>query len=239
MKGTLGLARKPVESIQVAKKVAEEISASKSNNTFTKLHFSIQDDMLIVKEKPNVNQIMHKFYFSKMNNFGVAARHNCMYFTYGKDVYVLQCELETDLMMWTKTLLFMKEESEKLEQPLVFDKFEIAASTSEPFFLRDEPNYNYDSIKFKQKNKNQVQKAFDTSAMKVDDGGEGKTVRSVEELSACSDDSSADLIEEDKPNTTKQTKSPEADGIEKPIDEVLAEEFEKTWTSVKSWWSSF
>lgn len=272
MKGSLGLAKKPLENGKTANKIADEIaiandkgsnndsnkntgmfafastitntvtstvtSAFTATSTFTRLYFLIQDDMLVVKEKASNLQVMHKFYFSKMNDFGVVPRHNCMFFTYGKDVFVLKTDLETDLLNWTKTLIFMKEESLKLEQPLVFDKFEIAVSTRDQFFLRDEPNYNYDSIKFKQKQQSQTTKAFDTSAMNVDDGGEGKTVRSVEELSACSDDSSAGLIEDDGKGTTAQTKK-EVIGEEKPIEEVISEEFDKTWNSVKDWWSKF
>lgn len=224
MKGHVGLAKKPIGPNTLASKIAEELAASKVLSTFVKLYFTIKDDTLIVKEKANTNQTMHRFYFSKMSDFGVVPSTNCMYFTYGKDVFVLKTENELDLLSWIKTLVFLQEESLKSNQPLEFNKFEVNADVREQLFMRDEPNYTYDSIKVTQKKKKQEEKVFDLSKMKVEDGCEGKVNRSDEELSAGSDDSE----DGHKPatlNSAPSKKEPDASG----------EADDGTWNKAMKW----
>jgi hypothetical protein len=88
----------------------------------------------------------------------------------------------------------MKEECAKLYQPNIFEKFTVGGkgSMDTQILLREEPDYNYERLKFNTRDYKPPKPAFDVSEMKNGAaGGDAHINRSVEELS-CSDDSEED-----------------------------------------------
>lgn len=110
--------------------------------------------------------------------------------TANQELHLLKVESEDKLRMTVKSLLFLCEESYKLHQPIVFQKFKFqnGAHDFESMFFKDKPNYSYESIKVKRKEEKALKALIDAEKGKVDANAEGKLNRSVEELSMSDDE---------------------------------------------------
>ena len=189
MKGSLMVARKQFKQADVLSATAQELTAN--NKKYDKFYLTIQDDFMLMKEKSTSNDFICRIYFSKVDNIGVVSANKCLFFTFAAELWLLIADNEEMLKRWTKTITFMKEECNKKENVLTFERYELALTSAEidHTFAKDEPDYSYDSVKFKQK-VNKEFKSFNTMNIKIDDADidNSKLNRSIEMLSDDSED---------------------------------------------------
>jgi hypothetical protein len=225
MKGSLMVVRKQFKQSDVLSATAQELSAN--NKKYDKFYLTIQDDFMLMKEKSTSNDFICRIYFSKVENIGVVSANKCLFFTFAAELWLLIADNEDMLKRWTKTITFMKEECNKKENVLTFERYELTLTSAEidHTFSKDEPDYSYDSVKFKQK-VNKEFKSFNTMNIKIDDADidNNKLNRSIEMLSDDSDDEHG-YAKEDTKGKPKAGQNPKQGG----------QENEDFWNDAKRW----
>lgn len=138
-----------------------------------------------------------------------------------------------------KTLMYLNEECAKLTKPIKFQefKFKDGGHDFEPFFLKDKPNYNYESIVEKKKEAKALKILKDAEKGKVDEHAEGKLNRSVEELSMSDSDDEPAPAKTDKKDdapksATAKTEPKKEDATKREAENPKQDEKKGGWFSL-------
>lgn len=224
MKGSLMVTRKQYKQADVLGAIASELSAN--GKKYDKYYFTIQDDFMLMKEKSTSNDFICRVYFSKLEHIGVVSLNKCLFFTFAGELWLLITDTEDMLKRWTKTITFMKEECNKKENLMTFERYELALTSAEidHTFMKDEPDYSYSAVKFKQKVFKEF-KSFNTMNIKIDDADidNDKLNRSIEMLS---DDS------EDEHGYAKEPKAKAKASEDSNVNQLESADF---WNDAKRW----
>jgi hypothetical protein len=78
MKGILYMKKQTLKENDLIPAVVARLA--ENNSGFSKWYFTIDDYMLIVKEKPTSQKPLHRLIFSKLDNFGLNSAAEMMYF---------------------------------------------------------------------------------------------------------------------------------------------------------------
>ena len=168
--------------------------------TYSKMHFSFLDDIILWKKKPTAKTIHRKIYLVTIDEIGVKFS-NYLWFTKEKVCYVLKCQSEEERRMWTKALVFLRQESLEEVKPLSFQKFSCIDESEEydELFEADDIDYAYESIEILKKEKKE-RKKFDMNDIDLDEHFqmEENMDDGIKELSVCELSSSDEEEEEEE-----------------------------------------
>lgn len=78
MKGILSMKKQALKDSDLVPMLASNLASV--NTGFAKLYFAIDDDTLIIKEKATSSKPLHRLPFANLDNFGVNAATETMYF---------------------------------------------------------------------------------------------------------------------------------------------------------------
>lgn len=179
--------KRPYTAQEFDPEIAE---AASKLTTLTKVYLMINDDALILKANKEDQEVIKKIYFAQMANIGVISNQFIFYFTTGTEFYLFKAVHEEVMKKHVKAIIYMNEECSKLHEPTKFEQFRFqdGAHDHAPFFLKDPPNYNYDSFLSKKKEEKALKAMKAMSKNQPDEAAEGKLNRSIEELSDSDDD---------------------------------------------------
>ena len=149
MKGMMMVCRKQITPNDVISTLAFKLTEGKKN--YDNFYFQIQDEYFKMTENRTSQDVLNRIYFNKVDNIGVISSNRCLYFSFAGELWILMSENEETLRRWTKSLMFMKELCMKKNAPMTFEKYVLQNQNKTQDFLKDEINYDYNPMEYKQK----------------------------------------------------------------------------------------
>ena len=150
----------------------EIIELAAKSPYFTRYYVNVQEEALLLRAKPQDEDIKDEVLFPGVSNPGIVSEHNSLYFVYKKTLYCMRTQSEAEMRSWTNAVIYMSTEYGRKDEAPVFPKFQFANGTyeTEVLFKKDEPNYSYDHILKKKAHQKQMKKLNELA--KKSGGGE-------------------------------------------------------------------